>query len=59
MSIEIDEAKLKLEEEKKARVIECGKELQAILEKHNCILDCVMILKTNSVIPQIIITAKD
>jgi hypothetical protein len=47
-----------VEQEKKARVDQCGQEVIMALRKYNCDFDISMILKSGSVIPNIQIIAK-
>lgn len=45
------------EEEAKKRTEECQKELIAVLEKHRCALDAIMIIGKNGNTPQVTIVA--
>lgn len=42
--MEVADAKRLLEEENKARIEECSKELQELLKEHSCELDAQMVL---------------
>lgn len=53
-----EKAKEVLIKENKQRIEKCTKELQAVLEKYNCILDVSIQLKLNQVIPSIAIVSK-
>lgn len=47
-----------LEKKKQERIERCGKRIQAILAEENCNLTAEVILRTNQVIPNIIIVSK-
>ena len=46
------------EEATEARIIKCQVEVQRVLDEHNCQLDVSVILKANTVIPQVGIISK-
>lgn len=52
------EARAILETEARAREIECQAEVQKVLDKYQCALDVIVILKANQVIPQVQIVSK-
>lgn len=52
------EARAILETEAKERVAECQAEIEKVLDKYQCAIDVVVILKADRVIPQVQIVAK-
>jgi len=47
-----------IEQEKKERVTQCGKEVVMVLKKYNCDFDITMLLRQGSITPNIQIVAK-
>lgn len=52
------EARAILESEAQARVTECQAEIQKVLDKYQCTLDLMVILKAGQVIPQVQIVSR-
>lgn len=52
------EAKAILQQEAQTRVEACQAEVQKVLDKYNCTLDVMVILKAGQVIPQVQIVSK-
>lgn len=57
-AISSEEAQKVLEQEKEARIKQCGEEIQASLAKHNCSLTAVIMVAQNGNFPQISIISK-
>lgn len=49
----VTEARALLAQEQQTRIAACQVELEAVLQKHNCQLDVTVVLRANSVTPQI------
>jgi|GEM_PF-3468420 len=53
-----EKAKLLLEKERQEKILNCQKEVRAVLDKYGCELDALMVLRAGQVIPQIEIRIK-
>ena len=57
--LSVDKVKTFLENEKKERSELCRMEIVKILDAHKCTLDIAVLLRENSIIPQLTIIAQD
>lgn len=55
----VDDLRKQLEEEKKNRALECGQEINSVLEKYKCILDVKMVISKAGNEPEIRVVALD
>ena len=59
MTVEKTDLKALLEQERQARIRDCSKEIERILNEYNCTFDVTMIISARGIIPQIQIVSKE
>ena len=58
IKVDIDKAKTTVAKDREDREKSCSVDIQAILDKYNCNLECSILLKSGQVLPNISIVSK-